>query len=105
FLDEDEEVLGEDAPYVKIEYFNNSPIVEYEYDTTNEKYNRISDGVQSLDVATETPIELVNIFIIESADLLIESEGRVAFDLQSGDFGYLLQRGNVQKINWTYDKG
>src|SRR5699024_662010 len=43
FLDEDEEVIGKNAPYVKIEYYHNSPIVEYEYDETKEKYSRISD--------------------------------------------------------------
>src|SRR5699024_6358179 len=100
FLDEGEEVLGEDAPYVKIEYFNHSPIVEYEYDTTKEKYIRISDGVQSIDLETETPIELDNVFIIEANHEVIDAEGRRAIDLQSGGFGYLFQRGKVQKLNW-----
>src|SRR5699024_8166096 len=105
FLDEDAEVFGEDAPYVKIEYFNNSPIVEYEYDTTKEKYIRISDGVQSVDLETETPIELDNVFIIEADHQVIDAEGRRAIDLQSGGFGYLLQRGKVQKVNWKNDNG
>lgn len=105
FLDEDEEITGEDAPYVKIEYSNNSPIIEYEYDTTREKYIRISDGVQSVDLETKTPIELDNIFIIEADHQVIDSEGRRAIDLQSGGFGYLLQRGKVQKISWKNDDG
>src|SRR5699024_3899874 len=105
FLDEDEEVIGKNAPYVKIEYYHNSPIVEYEYDETKEKYSRISDGEQTVDLETETPIELDNIFIIEADHQVIDSDGRRAINLESGGFGYLLQKGKVQKVQWENDNG
>lgn len=105
FLEEDEVVQGEEATYVKIQYYNNSPIVEYEYDATKEKYIRINDGAQTVDLETNTPIELDNIFIIEADHQVIDSEGRRAIDLQSGGYGYLLQQGKVQRVNWKNDGG
>lgn len=105
FLAEDEQVTGEDATYVKIQYYNNTPKVEYEYERTKEKYIRMSDGVQTVDLETDTPIELDNIFIIEADHEVIDSEGRRAIDLQSGGYGYLLQQGKVQKVNWKNDGG
>lgn len=105
FIEEDDEVTGIDAPHAKIEYFANSLIVEYDYDETKEKYTRTSDGEQTVDLETETPIELDNIFIIEADHEVIDNEGRRAIDLQSGGFGYLLQKGKAQKVQWENDNG
>lgn len=105
FIEEDDEVTGVDATHAKIEYFANSLIVEYEYDEAKEKYSRISDGERTVDLETDTEIELDNIFIIEADHEEIDDEGRRAIDLQSGGFGYLLQKGKVQKVQWENENG
>lgn len=105
FLDEGETVTGEAASYVKISYFPNSTFVEYKYDETTGTYLRYSDGVQTVDFETETPIQLNNVLIIEAEHRVIDAEGRRAIDLESGGFGYLLQQGKVQHVQWENRDG
>jgi len=105
FLEDDDEVTGIEAPYAKIQYSSQSSTVEYEYDETREAYIRTSDGTVTTDLGTETPIEIDNVFIIEATHEVIDAEGRRAIDLQSGGFGYLLQRGKVQKVQWENVNG
>lgn len=100
FLPEDEEIRGKDAPYIKIQYYPQSTIVEYEYDENEEVYLRKSDGTLTTDLETEAPIEIDNVFVIEAQHEVIDDKGRRAVDLQSGGFGYLLQEGKVQKVQW-----
>lgn len=100
FLSEDEELDGEVANYVKIEYYGNIPYVEYEYDHEKEKYIRFNDGTQTVELETEDPILIDNIFIVEAEHQVIDNEGRRAVDIESGGKAYLLQRGKVQKIEW-----
>ncbi|HZW68484.1 MAG TPA: DUF3048 domain-containing protein [Pseudogracilibacillus sp.] len=105
FLEDGETVSGTDASGVKIEYYQNSLVVEYEYDEARQKYIRISDGEQTKDLESETPIEVDNVFIIEADHNEIDSEGRRAIDLESGGFGYLLQEGKYKQVEWKNDKG
>mgnify|MGYP001191703096 CR=1 FL=1 len=105
FLAEGDTVSGEDAPYVKISYFHNSTIVEYKYDDASGTYYRYSDGEQTVDLETETPIQVNNVFIVEADHQVIDKQGRRAIDLQSGGFGYLLQQGKVQQVQWENQDG
>lgn len=105
FLDEDDTVSGEAAPYAKITYFPNEPIVEYKYDETTETYLRYNDGTQTVDLETETPIQLNNVLIIETEHKVIDKQGRRAVDLKSGGYGYLLQQGKVQHVEWENQNG
>lgn len=105
FLDEGETVSGEAAPYVKITYFPNDPIVEYKYDEATGTYYRFNDGEQTVDLETETPIQLNNVLIIEAEHKIIDRQGRRAIDLQSGGFGYLLQQGKIQYVQWENQDG
>src|SRR5699024_1668715 len=50
FLEDGETVSGRDASGVKIEYYQNSLVVAYEYDEARQKYIRISDGEQTKDL-------------------------------------------------------
>lgn len=104
FLDEDETVSGENAERVKVTYFTNTT-VQYEYDESTKTYKRFSDGEQSIDLETEKPIELNNIFIIETSHEVIDGEGRRAVDLESGGYGYLLQQGKMQYVEWENRNG
>lgn len=105
FLEDGETVSGTNASGVTIEYFQNSLIVEYEYDEATQKYIRISDGVKTNDLETETPIEVDNVFIIEADHDVIDKEGRRSIDIESGGFGYLLQQGKYKQVEWKNAKG
>lgn len=104
FIDDDE-VTGIESNYVKIQYYDSSPTVEYEYDEAKGVYHRISDGVVTKDLERDAPVEIDNVFIIEADHEIIDDEGRRDIDLKAGGFGYLLQKGKVKKVEWINDKG
>lgn len=106
FLDESEEVTGEVATYIALHYSNSSmPDVEYEYNEATRTYERISDGEQTIELVSEKPIELDNIFVIETKHEVIDKEGRRAIDFDSGGFGYLFQQGKIQQVEWENRDG
>lgn len=105
FLTEDEEVIGEDAKHVKINYLANAPVVEYIYDEANGKYARYDDGAQTIELDDETPIEMDNVFIVESHHEVIDAQQRRAIDIESGGTAYLLQKGKIQYVEWENRDG
>lgn len=105
FLDENSEIDGEDANYVKIDYYGGKPIVEFEYDETTQKYTRYNDQEKSVELESEIPIQVDNVFIVETEHEVIDKELRRAIDIDSGGTAYLLQRGKVQHIEWENRDG
>lgn len=105
FLEKGEDVEGEDANYVKIDYYGGVPIVEYTYDASSKKYVRYNDGEQTIELESEKPLEFDNLFIVEADHEVIDDESRRAIDINSGGKGYLLQRGKVQYVEWENQDG
>ena len=100
FLDKEEEVEGEEADYVKVDYYGGNPIVEYEYDTTLDQYIRFNDGEQTVELESEKPIIIDNLLIVEADHDVIDDELRRSIDISSGGKAYLFQRGKVQYVDW-----
>src|SRR5699024_3580070 len=106
FLTEEDEVEGEDAQNIQINYATSgSPVVEFTYDETNESYLRYNDSEQTVELSDETPIEVENVFIAEMDHEVIDKEGRRAIDLESGGNGYLIQKGKGQTVEWENSDG
>ena len=105
FLDKGEEVEGEEANYIKIDYYGGNPIVEYEYDETIDKYVRYNDGEQTIELESEKPIEFDNLFIVEADHEVIDDELRRAIDIHSGGNAYLFQQGKMQHVQWENQDG
>ncbi len=109
FLSEDEakNISGDAANHVEIVYSDNSPmeIVEYEYDETSEKYTRYSDQKKTVELNSEEPIQVDNIFIVETYHEVIDDAGRREIDITSGGNGYLIQKGKVQQVKWENRDG
>ncbi|WP_186578449.1 DUF3048 domain-containing protein [Aquibacillus kalidii] len=101
FLSEDEVIglQGEAAKEASFSYFSNDPI-RYVYDTASEKYFRYNGEQQSVELETEEPIQLDNVFLIEAHHEVVDDYGRRDIDLQSGGDAYLLQKGKLQKVQW-----
>lgn len=102
FSDE-EDVEGEIATDISFRYGSNS--VSYQYDEVADKYLRFSDGVQTVDNADNSPIQLDNVLIIETAHQVIDDEGRREIDFASGGNALLLQQGKVQDVQWERKDG
>lgn len=105
FLTEGEEVTGEEASHVKINYLMSSPVVEYIYDDTSGKYNRYDDGEQTVELDSNIPIEIDNVLIVEADHQVIDAQKRRAIDVHSGGRAYLLQKGKIQYIEWENRDG
>ncbi|MGG1678991.1 DUF3048 domain-containing protein [Neobacillus sp. NRS-1170] len=104
--EESKNITGNDAKSVMISY-SKSAISDstYEYDSTLGKYKRFSGGEQTVDLDTEEPVLLDNIFIIEAVHQVIDSYGRRDIDLKSGGKGNLLQKGKVIEVEWKNKNG
>jgi len=101
-----ETINGDIANHVEIVYSNKPMnIVEYEYDPTTEKYNRYNDGEMTVELNTNEPIQVDNIFIIETYHEVIDDAGRRAIDFYDGGNAYLIQKGKVQKVEWENQDG
>ncbi|WP_226035435.1 DUF3048 domain-containing protein [Aquibacillus saliphilus] len=100
FLTEEESmnISGDDANEVSFNY--DSTPVRYKYDSASEKYLRFNGEEQSIELETEEPIKLDNVFIIETYHEVVDSAGRREIDFESGGNGYLLQKGTVQSVEW-----
>ena len=105
FLEKDDEIDGENANYVKIDYYGGTPIVEYKYDEETKKYMRYGDDEQTIELESEKPIAVDNLFVVEADHEVIDDEQRRDIDTHSGGKGYLFQRGKVQEVDWENQEG
>lgn len=107
FLEKGADVTGEDANHVKINYTKGSvgTVVSFDYDENSEKYTRFSDGEKTVELDSEDPVQVDNVFIVETTHKVFDGEGRREVDITSGGNAYLIQKGKVQKVQWENQDG
>ncbi|WP_010097435.1 DUF3048 domain-containing protein [Ornithinibacillus scapharcae] len=108
FLTEDdaETIVGSSASHIEIVYSDNPmEIVEYTYDIDNEKYTRYNDREMTVELETGEPVQVDNIFIVETHHEVIDDVGRRAIDFYTGGDAYLIQKGKVQQLKWENRSG
>nr|WP_263323761.1 DUF3048 domain-containing protein [Neobacillus sp. Marseille-Q6967] len=104
--EESEKISGDEASSVMITYSNGGISDSlYEYDATVGKYKRFSGGEQTIDLETEEPILIDNLFVIETSHQVIDDAGHKEIELESGGNGYLIQKGKVTTVQWKNDNG
>lgn len=104
FTDDESDVEGEEANSVQINYSSTST-VRFDYDESDQKYTRYNDGEQTVELDTNEPIKVDNVFVVETEHRVIDEERRRFIDIESGGSAYLFQRGKVQKIDWENRDG
>lgn len=104
FIETDAEIEGEVANQVQVSYGENAEVT-YDYDEANENYLRSSDGEPTVELDTEEQITAENVFIIEADHEVIDEEGRREINLESGGKALLIQKGNVQDVDWKSENG
>ncbi|WP_100012504.1 DUF3048 domain-containing protein [Lentibacillus sediminis] len=97
---------GDPANHVEVVY-DDSPmeIVEFFYEADTGKYIRYNDGEETVELESGEPIQVDNVFIVESPHQIIDDAGRRAIDLVSGGNGYLIQEGIVREVQWENRDG
>lgn len=104
--DEIEGLAGEKATHVQVVYGDKTlETIEFTFDEASGKYARTSNGEQTVDMNTDTAIQVDNVFIVEAPHEVIDTDGRRAIDFESGGDGYLIQKGHVQEIQWENKDG
>ncbi|WP_217587889.1 DUF3048 domain-containing protein [Lentibacillus saliphilus] len=101
-----DEIEGDAAEHVEIVY-SNTPmeIVEFDYHESTGTYTRFNDREQTVELNSDTPIAVNNVFIVEASHQIIDDDGRRAIDLDSGGDAYLIQQGKVQHVQWENRSG
>ncbi|WP_025026144.1 DUF3048 domain-containing protein [Caldalkalibacillus mannanilyticus] len=99
FKDPVEEMVGEEAGWIDIEY-HSSYKVSYEYDAETGLYTRYVRGEPHVDMETTEPLTTTNLFVIETTHKTLDSVGRRAIDVKSEGKGYLFQRGKMTEVDW-----
>lgn len=105
FLETDDVVTGEDANYVKIDYYGGTPIMEFTYDAAMKKYTQTMDRDVTRDLQTDEAIAVDNLFIIETDHEVIDKDLRRRIDIDSGGNAYLLRHGKVEYVQWENRDG
>lgn len=107
FLEKEETISGESASHVEILYKGRNPndTVEFLYDQETEQYTRSESQEETVELNTEDPIQMDNVFIIETHHEVIDDAGRRKIDFQAGGNAYLIQKGNIQEVEWINEDG
>src|SRR5690625_3602307 len=105
FRGEEESIEGELVKHIKISYpgRNTDDVVEFLYNKDTEKFTRYESQQKTVELNSEEPINVDNVFIVETHHQVIDDAGRRAIDLTSGGNAYLIQKGQMQKLEWTND--
>ncbi|MGY0694794.1 DUF3048 domain-containing protein [Virgibacillus sp. FSP13] len=101
------DLAGESAQHIEIDYSKNNimEIVEFDYDKKSEKYTRFNDREKTVELNTDEPIQVDNVFVVQTHHEVIDDAGRRAVDMESGGDALLLQRGKVQQVQWENKDG
>lgn len=107
FLDEDETIHGDPASQITVKYpvRNESDVVEFIYDQQTERYTRYESQEQTVELNSEEPIEVDNVFIVEASHEVFDNEGRRKINLEDGGKAYLFQKGKVEQLEWENADG
>lgn len=98
------DLAGVASGQVNISY-GSSYEVSYAYDDAQNQYIRYTLGETHVDLDTQEPLSIDNVLIIKAAHDVVDEQGRRDIDLLAGGAGWLLQRGQVQEIEWQYENG
>lgn len=100
-----DDLTGEDANYVKIDYYGGTPVMEFTYNDQEKVYEQTMDGDLTRDLETDEPIAINNLFIIETDHEVIDEQQRRKIDVTSGGKAYLLRQGKKQELQWENQDG
>ncbi|PFA68470.1 lipoprotein YerB [Bacillus sp. AFS015802] len=94
-------IKGETAKSVMISY-NQNPLfnVVYDFNEKEGRYERFSNGEQTIDYDSEDPVLVENLLIAEASHKIVDDKGRRDIDLESGGNAYLIQEGKLRKLQW-----
>jgi Protein of unknown function (DUF3048) N-terminal domain/Protein of unknown function (DUF3048) C-terminal domain len=99
-------INGEAAQSVMISY-NQNPLfnVVFDFNEKEGRYERYSNGEQSIDYDSKDPVLVENLLIVEASHKIVDDAGRRDIDLESGGNAYLIQDGKLKDVQWKNVNG
>lgn len=78
---------------------------DYRYNVDTGVFEQSVSGEKSIDKATEAPMEVANVLVIETNYQTIDADGRQKIDILSGGKGLLFQAGRSTEVEWVNRQG
>lgn len=100
-----QDVSYTDGSYAKVDLLGSKPVIEFDYHDETGMYTRTQQGEESIELESEKPLEIANVFIVESPHEVMDKEGRRAIDVDAGGKAFLLQKGQAQELTWENQEG
>ncbi|WP_201716774.1 DUF3048 domain-containing protein [Rossellomorea arthrocnemi] len=99
-------INGEAAQSVMISY-NQNPLfnVIFDFNEKEGRYERYSNGEQTVDYDSKDPVLVENLLIVEASHKIVDDAGRRDIDLESGGNAYLIQEGKLREVQWKNVNG
>ncbi|AXI00062.1 DUF3048 domain-containing protein [Sporosarcina sp. PTS2304] len=103
---EESDKIGDIASTVTVAYSSDPKFVStYRYDEEMNRYYRSVNSIDTVDKLNERRVELSNVLVMEMNHQIIDQQGRLAIDLQSGGKAILFHEGITREIEWENRDG
>lgn len=101
-----ETVDTEPVSNITVSFSNDLQFInEFDYHPTTGFYSRTTAGQRTIDAESGEELELANVVFLEMPHRVIDSQGRLAVDLDSHGNAWLFRDGKLQKGEWTNEEG
>ncbi|MCM3745609.1 DUF3048 domain-containing protein [Sporosarcina luteola] len=93
--------IGDSASMIVVRFSSNKDFINtFSYDPGTETYNRMVNGVLTMDKANGEQVGLANLIVMEANHRTIDNVGRQSVDIESGGKAMLFQAGTVKELEW-----
>ncbi|MDW0117914.1 DUF3048 domain-containing protein [Sporosarcina thermotolerans] len=93
--------VGDIATMIDIRFSSDKNFIStFSYDPENATYDRMVNGIKTIDKLNDTPVGVSNILVLEAGHRTIDSVGRLAVDIESGGKAILFQAGIAKELEW-----
>lgn len=104
FYEEGTEMEGLAIDELTINYFDRNRVT-YRIQSESGEMTRYNEELQTIDLDTRKPVEVSNLFVVETDHRVLDDQGRREINLTSGGRGLLLQGGRLQFVEWRNENG
>ncbi|MFS0690403.1 DUF3048 domain-containing protein [Sporosarcina sp. 179-K 8C2 HS] len=93
--------IEDSASMIVVRFSSNKDFINtFSYDPGTDTYNRMVNGILTMDKANGEQVGLSNLIVMEANHRTIDSVGRQSVDIESGGKAILFQAGSVKELEW-----
>lgn len=98
---EEDAKIGDSASMIVVRFSSSQDFINtFSFDPGTETYNRMVNGILTMDKANGEQVGLSNIIVMEADHRTIDSIGRQSVDIESGGKAILFQAGIAKELEW-----